>query len=170
MDLKVLVSGKDAQTEEIKQVWIDLPTSPDYILEVAGIDVGRQPILILENTFGFDLPDEIWYGQLDMIARRMLDVKDAEIIRQINLIAEQWFGGSAMEALENVNDINRYETQSFTNLAIQFMNNKNGFSYVAPPMRKYVTEQYARDLEASGKFLSTDSGIFYRKAAVQEVE
>jgi len=174
MEFKVLINAlADNDGYWTTEKWINFPASPEYILEVTGINVYKDPLQVAMVTIGdYELDsfatDEVWYGQLDLIAKRLQDVRDNVIIKELPLLVSYFFGGSLMDMLENINDFRRYETQSYNNLVIQFMNLKDGPSYVAPRMREYVDkEAYASVLEASGNFLLTENGIFYRRAKSQ---
>ena len=85
LEFKFLVKGKDLETGEPKNVWVDFPTSPEHLLEVAGIDADKEKVIYIDAPKDFDKDGEFWFDRLNNYVRVMMDVRAMMLSRMLGI-------------------------------------------------------------------------------------
>lgn len=172
MELKVVVQGVNKETGEVGRFAINLPTNPNDVMEQTGIDTELYEIEILEHDFGFEIGDRLWLRDLNKLANLMRDFENDPRFKLIKPIANEWYGGNSLVALQNLGEVRYLKgVDDYSALANKFISRSKTAGYIAPFMRQFFDiSAYASYLRAQGGYLFSDGYVFYQNRKKSEIE
>jgi len=172
MNLTIVVSGINRETNERMSVPVSLPINSNDLLEMTGIDANSKEIEIINHEFPFSIKDMMWLHELNKIAITILGLEADPRLKSIKSIADEWHGSNGVEALYNLGEI-RYlkDVDDYNGLAQAFVGRFKTGTYISPFMRQFFDiGAYASFLSSQGGYVFSNGNVFYKSQKVKEIQ
>jgi len=168
----IVIRGKNKETGENGKFKLKLPTTPDEVKEITGIDAELYELEIIEHTYPFEIGEVMWLCELNKISNLVDEFENDPRLMAIKEIANEWYGSNVMAALAEIKEI-RYQrgVESCRELADRNIKSTKSGTYIFPFMRQFFdVSAYANYLETEGSYVFVNGHAFYQKRKTKENE
>lgn len=139
--------------------WFNCPVDFEEVKEKLGVEHEEQ-IVIADYELPFPVQSDTSIWEVNRNCRMVLEIEGTPVGNEMKAIQEKWFTNFE-DFIDHKDDIRHYDVQDAPSLAQFLITEESVFGEIPADLLKHIDyASYGRELEASDKYLFTQSGVF----------